>query len=720
MKKPFFSIGIIFKNEIRCLERCLKSLRPLQEAVPCEIVMADTGSTDGSREVAAKYADILFDFPWIDDFAAARNAVIDRCSGVWYMSIDADEWFNGEVWELKAFSRLEEVPQDIVGFTIRNCKSEYSEASDNYMDFTALRMMRMASGLRYEGCIHERFSRKNPTVVTLPNTLFYHDGYFYGTRAVMEEKRQRNMKLLEKKLQNDPEDLQTLTELIDSLKAADSDVVPTETIVDCVKRSLKILHGDWNRWGEYGSTVYRNAVSIAKLHSQPELLEWAEKAVELYPDSIYTRIDVAYYAFGRCWDEKKTEDAIRWGEMYLAAMEDFRANRFRAEEMIRGVIEFASPMWERQLQIVLAQAYLELGGPEKSHEILSKLDGSAMEDAAQIEGCVNIMMRLHRETDLDIGRTAAQLWEQANRPAPSKELAEKRREAYLKTALASFELPYLADELKQERFRRHSYTLFLALDDGCQLREFASMLEGSDPSILAEKMTAWHGAALPLSILFRAQEIGVPFPLPGKPQTIENMGVLAKNLARQPERLCRLVLEGVPAETLPQICWAAELALSAVRICKWEDEPEGFALARRFAEAEGNYLSAHYTAEALREENICLLPSKHRFGWYCAQAFAALDGGDAHGYVQALRQGLENCPDMKSMAAFLADHTPELQAPPEPSAELEALAEQIRTVLAGFPPDDPAVAALKQSEAYRMAAHLIEGTTASAEGGLKQ
>ena len=86
MKKPVYSIGIIFKNEIRCLERCMKSLQPLREAVPCELVMADTGSTDGSREVAEKYADILFDFPWIDDFAAARNAVMDRCSGRWYLS----------------------------------------------------------------------------------------------------------------------------------------------------------------------------------------------------------------------------------------------------------------------------------------------------------------------------------------------------------------------------------------------------------------------------------------------------------------------------------------------------------------------------------------------------------------------------------------------------------------------------------------------------------
>ena len=39
MSNPLLSIGIIFKNEIRCLARCLKSLQPLREAVSCEVVM---------------------------------------------------------------------------------------------------------------------------------------------------------------------------------------------------------------------------------------------------------------------------------------------------------------------------------------------------------------------------------------------------------------------------------------------------------------------------------------------------------------------------------------------------------------------------------------------------------------------------------------------------------------------------------------------------------
>ena len=52
--------------------------------------------------------------------------------------------------------------------------------------------------------------------------------------------------------------------------------------------------------------------------------------------------------------------------------------------------------------------------------------------------------------------------------------------------------------------------------------------------------------------------------------------------------------------------------------------------------------------------------------------------------------------------------------------ELNALADQVRVILARFTPNDPAVAALKQSEAYQKVAHLIEGNATPVWGGLLQ
>ena len=165
MARPLLSICMIVKNEIRCIERCLKALQPLRDAVPCELVIADTGSTDGTREIAQKYADICFDFEWMDDFSAARNAVMDRCSGKWFFSIDADEYLDDNIDMLKQFflSPHKKI-YDFAFVTIRSYTNQSMD--DNYSDFSAARITRMSYGARYIGSIHGSLTK-------MPVVFFY-------------------------------------------------------------------------------------------------------------------------------------------------------------------------------------------------------------------------------------------------------------------------------------------------------------------------------------------------------------------------------------------------------------------------------------------------------------------------------------------------------------------------------------------------------------------
>lgn len=85
------SIGMIVKNEERYLERCLTALQPVLKAIDSELIIADTGSTDRTVEIAEKFTDNVFHFEWINDFAAARNFTLEKAQGEWFMFIDADE-----------------------------------------------------------------------------------------------------------------------------------------------------------------------------------------------------------------------------------------------------------------------------------------------------------------------------------------------------------------------------------------------------------------------------------------------------------------------------------------------------------------------------------------------------------------------------------------------------------------------------------------------------
>jgi glycosyltransferase involved in cell wall biosynthesis len=84
------TITLIVRNEEATLGRCLDSVRGLAD----EIVVVDTGSTDGTREIAASYGARLVDFAWCDDFAAARNESLRQATGRWVLWLDADEYFD--------------------------------------------------------------------------------------------------------------------------------------------------------------------------------------------------------------------------------------------------------------------------------------------------------------------------------------------------------------------------------------------------------------------------------------------------------------------------------------------------------------------------------------------------------------------------------------------------------------------------------------------------
>ena len=84
------SMSSIVKNEAATLAQCLASIRDIVD----DIVVVDTGSSDHSKDIALQHGARVFDLPWPDSFAAARNESIRHATGQWLLWLDADEYFD--------------------------------------------------------------------------------------------------------------------------------------------------------------------------------------------------------------------------------------------------------------------------------------------------------------------------------------------------------------------------------------------------------------------------------------------------------------------------------------------------------------------------------------------------------------------------------------------------------------------------------------------------
>lgn len=722
-QKVLLSIGIIFRDDIRCIEHCLKCLQPLRDAVPCELVMADTGSVDGSREIAEKYADQVIDFPWINDFAAARNAVMDRCCGEWYFSVDTDEYLREDVSELRDFL-YQAAPEVICALVVVRNYTNF-EMTGHYADLMGVRLARMSTGSRFQGAIHEAFDfgENAANGTALYHTILDHDGYaeYSASSERGRKKIKRNLELLRAELEKEPDSLLRHVQLLESCFSEPD-------YVDQIRQAVELVRAKAKNWEKIGAPILRYAVIAANDRKLPERDEWLRLAEEWFPESMYVRLDVEWSMFGQSWGKEDFDDCVVRGERFLTAMADFNAGA-DPKARIYGTLQAASPVQEQRVKILLAYACCccTQRNTVRAAELLDDLDYTLF-DAQQTAEMIKSLHELQMKSELDTSELITAAWEGISAPLPSQKEADQRKLVFMQTADLAFVPENQKKEQEQSGFTRHAYTLYLPLRGKCEVGDAAAVLEEGAPemieSILAE-VEDW--TLFPAPALACALERGVRFPLPDKPLNIETMDSLAGRLTADRERFLPIVREAarnLSREDIQGLVWLRGLALASLKVFPWAakepDEENGLDLARMLARVEKEFLPRCYAVDALTEDGLFLLPPMHRFGFYCAQAFDALDAGDRAGYVRLLREGLAVSEGMKPMVEFLLEHTPELQTPPEPSAELKILADQVRAVLANFSPDDPAVVALKQSEAYQKVAYLIEGIEASVIGGLKQ
>ncbi len=192
-RKILLTIGVPVSNQISVIERCMKGIEPILKTIPSELVVIDTGSTDGTVEVTKKYGARVFQHPWCDNMSLIRNIAIHEAEGLWYMSIDDDEWFEDVSEIIEFFQSGKYKEYETASYIQRNL---FQKGGKEYSDCRTLRMAKITPELHFEGRIHDALTIEIKKEYPF-ETAAWHEGFaFVGNREKALEKSQRNLSIL--------------------------------------------------------------------------------------------------------------------------------------------------------------------------------------------------------------------------------------------------------------------------------------------------------------------------------------------------------------------------------------------------------------------------------------------------------------------------------------------------------------------------------------------
>ena len=199
---PRISAVLIVKNEAPRLAPCLTALRGVVD----EIVVADTGSTDNTLDIARGFTPHCHEIPWENDFAVARNRAVAFATGPWILSIDADEIV---LQPERARALLDDFianqPAGATG-TIQHRSPTGTGTEQTLVTGTVERFFEK-SAYAFTGIIHEQLAPLNGLRGPLASTgvVVLHSGYEQRQEAP-DHKGLRNLPLLQQAAAAHPDD----------------------------------------------------------------------------------------------------------------------------------------------------------------------------------------------------------------------------------------------------------------------------------------------------------------------------------------------------------------------------------------------------------------------------------------------------------------------------------------------------------------------------------
>lgn len=190
------SICMIVKNEEQCLPLILADIQGLAD----ELIIVDTGSTDGTVIVAANMGARVVSQAWTGDFSAARNRSVKEASSAWILWLDADDRI--EPADIARFRSFKHTLNDGFVYTLE----VVNKIADGFSPpFLQTRLFPNDPRLKFENRVHESVTmsamKHGFRTAHLPVRVI-HTGYASPEQIL--SKMERNLQILERELSVNP------------------------------------------------------------------------------------------------------------------------------------------------------------------------------------------------------------------------------------------------------------------------------------------------------------------------------------------------------------------------------------------------------------------------------------------------------------------------------------------------------------------------------------
>lgn len=316
----YLTAALMVKNEAANIGRAIDSIRRM--GCIQDILVLDTGSTDGTQDIAREHGarvvtpDNLDEF-FIDtetgrhfNFSAGRNRLHSEAAGEWLLMVDADEEIGGDPSGLVKF--LHEIdakgPEvDAVALIFRDI-----QGGRQHMQFPQPRIFRRWR-VRWENIVHNTPVMHEPAVL-FPHLSVLHYGYDAGPE-MKERKTARTVGLLKKQLEIAPDSWWCyfyLSQIYGDIGEFEKCIETSETYI-AHKADVK----------RFNTSVYFTLCQACMVTDRIDLADkWVGEAVKELPDDI----DIAAVTFDYGIKTGNARVVLAGADMFLRAYETMEKN----------------------------------------------------------------------------------------------------------------------------------------------------------------------------------------------------------------------------------------------------------------------------------------------------------------------------------------------------------------------------------------------------------